>query len=348
MARKPRVLFEGAIYHVTVRGVERRTLFIDDADRQRFVRRLGEGVETYGVRLYLFCLMQNHVHLLVETPQANLSTFMQELQTAYAAYFNVRHHRTGHLMQGRFGAKAVEGDAYLARLSRYIHLNPVCVEPLKRLPLDARRKALRSFSWSSYPGYAGLAKPLAFVDEGPVLSQTAEAAGNPRRAYRRFVEAGLAQTDEEFLEVLRTSTWGIGDEEFQARMRDAHVDRRDRARRVEDVAFRRQVGSVGAEAILATVAAAFGHRPEQLRQRCHGSAARAVAAQMLVRFAGMSQRDVATWLRVGTGAAVSAALKRLRAAQAGDRSLLDRVADIARQLERAADTAPMRRENVDC
>jgi REP element-mobilizing transposase RayT len=112
MARKLRVEDPGAIYHVTVRGVERRPLFVDDRDRERFVRRLGDAVAEYGVRLYLFCLMGNHVHLLIETPQANLSAFMHKVQTAYTVYFNLRHGRSGHLMQGRFGAEPVEGDEY--------------------------------------------------------------------------------------------------------------------------------------------------------------------------------------------------------------------------------------------
>ncbi|MFO7535147.1 MAG: transposase, partial [Kiritimatiellia bacterium] len=90
MARKLRVQFEGAIYHVRLRGVDRRKLFDDDDERARFLKRLAEAVEEYGVRLYLFCLMTNHVHLLVETPKANLSVFMHKLQTAYTVYYNLR------------------------------------------------------------------------------------------------------------------------------------------------------------------------------------------------------------------------------------------------------------------
>ena len=127
MARKLRIEPAGAIYHFTVRGVERRAIFRDDADRERFVEQFADSVERFGVRLYLYCLMSNHVHLLVETPMANLGAFMQRLQTAYTVYFNRRHRRAGHLMQGRYGAQLVQGDVYLLNLSRYIHLNPVFV-----------------------------------------------------------------------------------------------------------------------------------------------------------------------------------------------------------------------------
>lgn len=111
IARKLRVQYEGAISHVTVRGVERRRIFDDDADRERFLNRLGEAVAEYGVRLYLFCCMRNHAHVVCETPRANLSAFMLKLQTAYTVYYNLRHRRAGHLMQGRFGAEPVAGDA---------------------------------------------------------------------------------------------------------------------------------------------------------------------------------------------------------------------------------------------
>ena len=103
MARTQRIEYEGAVYHVTARGNERREIFRDDADREHFLRVLGESVGRFEVRLYLFCLMANHLHLVVETPRANLGRFMHRLQTAYTIHFNLRHCRSGHLMQGRYG-----------------------------------------------------------------------------------------------------------------------------------------------------------------------------------------------------------------------------------------------------
>jgi len=128
MARHLRVEYAGAIYHVTIRGNGRQAIFEDDRDRERFVRRLFESVETYGVRLYLYCLMTNHVHLVIETPDKGLSRFMQSLETGYTVYSNLRHKKSGHVFQGRYGAKLVEGDEYLLKLSRYVHLNPVFVD----------------------------------------------------------------------------------------------------------------------------------------------------------------------------------------------------------------------------
>jgi putative transposase len=127
---------------------------------------LGEAVEETGVRLYLYCLMANHVHLVVETPGANLSAFMHKLETGYTVYFNLRHRRVGHLTQGRYHAKPVQGTDYLLKLTRYVHLNPVHVGALRAAPLEERQRRLREYVWSSYRGYAGLAKPQEFVSEG--------------------------------------------------------------------------------------------------------------------------------------------------------------------------------------
>lgn len=127
MARRPRLVFEGAIYHVTFRGNARQEIFRQDADRLRFLESLSERVERYGVRLYVYCLMSNHVHLLMETPNGNLSEFMGSLLTSYCTYFNLRHRRTGHLLENRYKSPLVEGDEYLLKLCRYVHLNPVYV-----------------------------------------------------------------------------------------------------------------------------------------------------------------------------------------------------------------------------
>jgi len=340
MARKLRVQFEGAIYHVTIRGVGRRRIFDDDADRERFLTRMGEAVEECGVRLYLFCCMLNHAHLLCETPQANLSAFMHKLQTAYSVYYNLRHRRAGHLMQGRFGAEPVAGEEYLLKLSRYIHLNPVFVRRMRKQPPEVRVQHLRAYPWSSYRGYAGLARPFDFVDEGPILAQTGVPPKRQRRAYRRFVETGIAETDEEFLELVKTSPWGIGDEEFQARIRDLHTGQAIRARRKEDVSFRRVSPTATATAVLDVVAAEFGIEAATLRRRQYDCVARAVAAQLLGRHAGMNQRDIGTFLGMGTGSAVCRQLQRLRQRQARHDVLKKQVERIGLAVETATQHPP--------
>ena len=155
MARKLRLLFRGAIYRVTFRGNARQAIFADDRDRERLTERVAESAADFGVRVYLYCWMSNHGHLLLETPAANLSAFMGSVLTGYTVYFNRRHGRCGHLMQGRFGATVVAGDSYLLRLSRYIHLNPAATAEWARRPLAERQVHLRRYPWSSFRAYAG-------------------------------------------------------------------------------------------------------------------------------------------------------------------------------------------------
>src|SRR5688572_4207556 len=133
MARPPRIMRVGAWYHVTARGIERKAIYRDDTDRRHFCERLASWVERFGVRLHAYVLMDNHYHLLVETPQPNLSQAMQWLNLSYTAWFNRRRQRWGHLFQGRFQAIIFDRLAHALMLSRYVHLNPV---RLKILGLD--------------------------------------------------------------------------------------------------------------------------------------------------------------------------------------------------------------------
>ena len=225
MARPQRIEYEGAVYHVTARGNERRALFGDDGDRERFLRVLDESVASFEIRLYLFCLMGNHLHLVLETPRGNLSRFMHRLQTAYTVYFNHRHQRHGHLLQGRYGACLVERDGYLLRLSRYVHLNPVFTKVLRSRPVGERRVFLRQYPWSSYRSYIGKDRRLAWVDYAPILAAVAAAGSQSAATYRRFVEAGMEQIDAGFLEEEKASRLCLGSERFRARIRALYENR---------------------------------------------------------------------------------------------------------------------------
>lgn len=333
MARKLRVQYEGAVYHVTIRGVERRAIFKDDADRRSFLERLGHAVEESRVRLYLYCLMVNHVHLLAETPCANLSVFMHKLQTAYTVYYNWRHDRAGHLMQGRYGAKPVAGDEYLLKLSRYIHLNPVWVAGLNNASSATRRRILHNYAWSSYRGYAGLTEPLEYMDEGPILELMQGPTGDQRRAYSQFVEKGLVEPDGEFMELLRRAKWGVGGDDFQEGVRALYAEKAMSARRSEDVSFRHAELRVSSAEVIDIVSKEFGIPEAALQERRYGCMARAVAAHMLVQYGGVNQRDAAALLNMGSGSAVCRQLKRLTAQLERDEELSASVAAIKSALE---------------
>lgn len=156
MARPLRVEFPDAAYHVMARGNERRPVFRDDVDRRRFLETLGEMVERFGVRVHAYCLLTNHYHLLLATPQANLSQAVGWFQVTYTVRFNCRHRRSGHLFQGRFKAQLIEADEYAQGLVEYVHLNPVR-PPQKNQRLAPERAAeLAEYRWSSHRVYAGL------------------------------------------------------------------------------------------------------------------------------------------------------------------------------------------------
>jgi len=338
MARPLRIEFEGAVYHVTSRGNARERIFLVDRDHERFLQRLGESVATYDVRLYLFCLMPNHFHLVLETPRGNLGRFMQSLLTGYAVYFNLKHERVGHLTQGRYNARLVETEGYLLRLSRYVHLNPGATGASAADPAVEQAERLRAYPWSSYRSYIGLATRLPFVEYEPVLAQMGGPAADRVRRYREFVEGGLARTDEEFHEILRASPRSIGGEAFRQWVDDRHARLLGPHERKEDVAFRRPPHRVPPEHVIAAVCRELQVPPDAVRRRQRGGMTRPVAAHMLTRHAGVTQRDAAAALGLGSGAAVSAQLLRLRAALAADNALRQAVARIEACLADASTT----------
>jgi REP element-mobilizing transposase RayT len=334
MARLLRLEYPGAIYHVTIRGNNRRELFADDEDRKRFLARLGEYREEYGVRVYAFCLMNNHVHLAVETPNANLGRFLHRLQTAYTVYYNLRHGQSGHLTQGRYKAKAVEGDEYLLKLARYVHLNPVFVGEVGRQPMKDRRKVLRAYRWSSYRRYMGRHE-WGFVDEAPLLAMMpGRNVGRRRVAFRAYVECGMAETDGDFLELKEQSRLAIGGADFCAKIQDLYAGAAEISGHREDVAFRRLGRRMKTEEVVEAVCRAMGAERTQVDRRARGGWLRAIVARMLGRHGGLTQREIAPILGVGTGKAVSVQTSRLNAAMGRDRGLARQVAAIERDLQK--------------
>jgi REP element-mobilizing transposase RayT len=146
MARKPRLHFPGALYHVILRGNAQQSVFFEDRDRYRFYLLLQEGVATFGYRIHAFCLMTNHVHLAIEVGEIPLSRIMQNLSFRYTSFINRQLKRSGHLFQGRYKAVLVDADAYLLELVAYIHLNPVRAG-MVTTPAD--------YPWSSHRAYLG-------------------------------------------------------------------------------------------------------------------------------------------------------------------------------------------------
>ncbi|MBI2089410.1 MAG: transposase [Deltaproteobacteria bacterium] len=180
MARKPRVEFAGAFYHVICRGNQRQTIFHSDVDRSHYLDRLEQYRERYGFTVYAYVLMTNHVHLLIETGKVPLSKIMQGLQFTYTRYYNREYGKVGHLFQGRYKAILCDRESYLLELVRYLHLNPARM----RRRLDPWR-----YRWSSHGAYLGKDSPVK-VETSVVLGELGKVVGRARRAYLRFMAEG--------------------------------------------------------------------------------------------------------------------------------------------------------------
>lgn len=182
MARLPRISSEQYFYHVFSRGNNREPIFFEPADYERFLQNLDRYQPDFGYRLYTYCLMPNHFHILLRPGKTELSRFMQTLMTAYSMYVNKRYNRVGHIFQGRFKSIIVEKESYLLEVLRYIHLNPV------RAGLVARAE---EYPWSSYVKYmsTGGGKPKIEIDE--ILSLFSQQTINQKQNFKEFTEAGL-------------------------------------------------------------------------------------------------------------------------------------------------------------
>lgn len=184
MARPLRIEFPGAIYHVTSRGNARRKVFLDDADREGFLATLAWVVERFKWICHAYCLMDNHFHLIIETPEGNLSRGMRQLNGVYTQAFNRRHRKVGHLFQGRFKSILVERDSYLLELARYVVLNPVRAKMVK---------TPEAYGWSSYRPTLGLDPVPSGLSIDWLLGQFAKTKTVARPRYQAFVHAGMGQ-----------------------------------------------------------------------------------------------------------------------------------------------------------
>jgi REP element-mobilizing transposase RayT len=288
---------------VTVRGNGRQAIFKTDKDRRALCRRFEESVASYGVRIYIYCLMDNHFHLVLETSRGNLQRFMQSVLTSFTIGYNFRNRHCGHVTQGRYGARLVSGDDYLRKLSRYVHLNPVQVKSWKNRPLEERKAALREHRWSSFRAYIGADPPEDWVSYGPLKALIGGEGADSGPQYEQFVEEGLARPDEVFLEEMMLSPRSIGDESFRKWVEEQHRELL-KATREEDVTFRSPQGMVDPRKILEVVAACWKMNMPVFLQRRRGCQAKGVAAWMLEKHAGLTRRAIGPLLGIQSGTGV--------------------------------------------
>lgn len=186
MARPLRIEYDGALYHVTSRGNERKNIFKDDTDRNIFLDTLHKVTQRYNWLCHAYCLMNNHYHLVTETPDGNLSKGMRQLNGVYTQLFNKRHKRVGHIFQGRYKAILIQKESHLLEVSRYVVLNPV------------RAKAVtgaKEWRWSSYCATCGIDKLHPCLTTDWILGQFAKQKRTAEKKYKEFVEAGIGEKE---------------------------------------------------------------------------------------------------------------------------------------------------------
>ncbi|HXH39784.1 MAG TPA: transposase [Thermoanaerobaculia bacterium] len=257
MARPLRIEFAGALYHLTSRGNERRPFFRSDRDRKAFLGFLGQAVRRFGWSLTAWVLMTNHYHLVVQTPEPNLSRGMHWLNSAYAGWFNRVHKRCGHLYQGRFKAFLIDKEAYFAEVLRYVVLNPVRAKMVER-PEDYR--------WSSYRATAGLESAPDWLDLAAVLPLFGGEREPAQSAYREFVLAKIGCEDRLWEKL--TNRLYLGTEEWIKSMRK-RVEAKPRS--TDHTRTQRAVGRPKMHVILGAVAKAPARRPPRSERPVEGS-----------------------------------------------------------------------------
>lgn len=308
MGRPLRIEYPGAFYHVTSRGNEQKDIFKSEADREKFLTYLDSAAERYGAVFHAYCLMSNHYHLMIETPEGNLSRIMKHINNSYTNYFNIKRKRAGHLLQGRYKAILIEADAYAAELSRYIHLNPV------------RAKMVSSpeeYKWSSYRFYSEGEAP-SWLSTGFVLGYFGTEPEEQSRSYRTYIMEAIGKKHVDPLAGSVASTI-LGSDDFVRDIKEKYLEGRNSER---DIPALREL--IPKPDILMIKGAAEESFPKD------GRLARAAGIYLCHRFSGAKLQDIGDLYGISQSG-VTQASKRFEEVMKNDSALEKRVLEIARK-----------------
>lgn len=306
MPRKLRVEYEGAMYHVMSRGDRREDIYRSDVDRQDFLKTLAEACQKTGWQVHAYCLMRNHYHLVLETPNANLVAGMAWLQSTYTIRLNHRHKLSGHVFSGRYKAQLVEGsgNGYLRSACDYVHLNPVRARLLRS---DER---LLAYPWSSLVWY--LAAPAhrpkwirvdRLLGEHGLPGDTAAA----RQEFERRIEAKrIEDEDSDELKDLRRG-WCIGGGSFKKQMLERMEDQLGEHHSGE---LRRETANAKADRIIGQELNRLGWTEADLAEHPKGDPRKLALAANLRRETTLTIKEIATRVHLGTSKSANARLHR--------------------------------------
>lgn len=321
MARPLRVEYSGAFYHVISRGNGGESIFLTKNDYTKLLKYLEKATERFAVTVHTYCLMSNHYHLLIETPQPNLSTAMQWINGSYAGYYNRKHPRTGHLFQGRFKALLIDADEYLIPLSRYIHLNPVRAAIVAN-PLE--------YPWSSYAAFVGKAKSPDFLVTDQLLARFGRSRGEAFRAYRAFVE----EVDIKSLRNPGERAAGgfiLGADGFVQWVKDVFLSSRDEEREIPQL--RKLRPRVSLKRIVHAVCEEWGCSEDQLREKgSKRNIARDLAVFLARDLSGKKASDLGEFFGGISGAAITMKYNQAGQHLAQDKGLRRKVEGIKEKI----------------
>ena len=317
MARPLRIEYEGAFYHVTCRGNERRKIYYSQSDYEKFKDYLKEAQEKYGYVLHCYVLMDNHYHLIIETPEANLSKVMHYINGSYTNYINIKRKRSGHLFQGRYKAILIDRDRYLLELSRYVHLNPIRAAIVAK-PEDYAHSSYRSFVTKSKQDIVHCDLILEMVSKGR--------RGGAKR-YRDYVEEAIGWSLEDPLKgVYGGAILGRLSfiKESLGRLGDGILQK-------EEISYRRELqAGYEAEEIIEAISDYFRvSRDDVIRDRAEW---RNIAIYLMKKFTGMTNRQIGRLFGDLSYSAVAKAYQRFSANLGSDKRLRKKVEAIRDKL----------------
>ncbi len=293
MARPLRLSFENAVYHITARGNRKENIFYGDDDRRIFLDKTAETCDKYSFVCYAYCLMDNHYHLFIKTPLANISEGMHYLNASYTNWFKAKHKIVGVVFQGRYRSIVVEEDSYAVQLSAYIHTNPVRAGMVNN-PGEYR--------WSSYPEYIGKRRPVARLDTEFILKQFDK---DPRRAQKKYEDHVLKNLYME--NPLKGSYKGIA--LGKGRFIETIKEKIQSVGRKREIAETRDAEAYTPEEIIQHVMGELSISREEIFSKKRGNMYRQMALYLLKRYTSLSLKEIGEMFRMDY-AAVSVACKR--------------------------------------
>ena len=322
MSRPLRIEYPGAWYHVMNRGRRRENIFLSRNDYQIFLQVLQEASDAWNLKVSAYCLMSSHYHLLVHTPEGNLSRCMRHINGIYTQRFNRRHNNDGQLFRGRYKAVLIDADSYLLEVLRYIHRNPLQAGIVDNL---------KDYEWSSHHGYVSRAKKWDWLHKDVLLAMLSPQRSRQKSAYMDFVSRGVSEEIEKFYS-LKNLPSILGADTFKEWVKEQF----DRLRFHPEIPESRVLSSSPAQ-IIDLVSAYFKIGKEQLMISRRGTEnlPRDLAIYLVRLHCRDTLAEIGSYFGIDTYSTVSSAIERIKARKRTDRSVKKELNELERKLDKS-------------